>query len=569
MSKIGVKIIKISSGVQELESFNVGEWTRKVSDIRTDIKALSGKALEEGAPFLMVSFVRDGSIVTVCHDIPGRAGDLVSAWIFFPVDINISAEEQKYVIERVNQEIAKPNVENWDAIGQLCDKEYPLKQGYFNYKESVVSNPCAVRYYGTGTDFGLQELLGDRLYQDYYTGHRYVFFLDAGAGILADDRLVNYTNDPLREFVVLTPPQLPENVTVKLNDKDFSKPIFGVKGEKATLTFYRPGFSPIAFQIAQGGPMPDPGQLSWKCLVTPSFFYVTDNENRDLNVSSRIRIKGQWLTVAGISISNEESSAVEVEVTCPGCEPLNTIVNLTQQLPIRMVLEREKVNIVYVVDGKECPGMTECPKGYEYTETRQGKKIIRTCFFKEPEPKINWKMIAIIGSAAALLIGLAIGVLLHKIISDRSSGPEQVVVSGPNGENKSKKDTEQQKHEPGKVYECLNKDTWKKSELDKEKDLEGFYEDLSKCKVDNLTGKWAEKIDPVSNPQWGKVLDTISKYKKDLPQERIIGTKDSEIGVDYYIVLLKKKISPQGQSGSKAEARPPKRVTAVYNNDSL
>ena len=176
---------------------------------------------------------------------------------------------------------------------------------------------------------------------------------------------------------------------------------------------------------------------------------------------------------------------------------------------------------------------------------------------KEPEPKINWKMIAIIGSAAALLIGLAIGVLMHKIISDRSSGPEQVVVTGPNGENKSKKDTEQQKHEPGKVYECLNKDTWKKSELDKEKDLEGFYEDLSKCKVDNLTGKWADIIDPVSNPQWGKVLDTISKYKEVLPQERIIGTKDSEIGVDYYIKLLKKKISPQGQSGSKAEAKEP------------
>ena len=557
MNKIGIKITKISSGVQELETFNGGEWTRKVSDIRTDLKSVKGNALDDGVPVLMVSFTRDGSIVTVCHAIPGRAGDLVSAWIFFPVEISISAEEEYAIIERVKEEIAKPNVESWDAMGQLCAKEYPLKQGYFNYKESVAANPCAVRYYGSGTDFGLRELLGDRLYQDYYTGHRYVFFLDASAGIIAEDRLVNYTNDPVREFVVLTPPQLPENVTVRLNDKDFSKPIFGLKGDKATLTFYRPGYSPVAFQIAQGGPMPDPNQLSWQRLVTPSLFYVTDDDNRDLNVSSRILIKGQRLTANGISIPEEECTEVQIEVECPGCERYSNVVNL-QNPPIRLVLEREKVNVVYLIDGKECPGLTECPKGYEFSESRQGKKIIRNCYYKEPETGPNWKLIALIGSIAALVVGLALGLFLPKIMSKRGPAPTEEVVDKPNrqGEtNNGKRNTGKNEREQvhPKVYDCLNQNIWKKAEIEKVPELQGFFSDFLKCDASALK-KWAEKIDPEVHPQWKKLLNEINQSDPEILKDFNWDFKATEVEVDTYIKLLKNRATPKAQSGTAVGA---------------
>ena len=116
MNRIGIKITKISVGVQELETFNGREWTLKVADIRDDLKLLEGKAFDDGTSVLMLSFTGKGALFTLCHAIPGRAGDLVSAWIFIPAEVSLAADEVCGILERVNAEISKPQVEDWKAI---------------------------------------------------------------------------------------------------------------------------------------------------------------------------------------------------------------------------------------------------------------------------------------------------------------------------------------------------------------------------------------------------------------------------------------------------------------------
>jgi hypothetical protein len=469
MNKIGIKITKISVGVQELETFNGGEWTLKVADIRDDLKLLEGKAFDDGTSVLMLSFTGKGALLTLCHAIPGRAGDLVSAWIFIPAEVSLAADEVCGILERVNAEISKPQVEDWKAIEELFAREYPLKQYPFAYKESASSGQCAVRYYGTGTDFGLKELMGAALYQDYYTAHRFVFFLDKKTGITASDKLVDYTDRPLREIVAVIPSQLPPSVTAKLNDRDFSKPMLGYKGEKATLVFERPGFAPVAYQITIGGPMPNPAEFQWQRHIVPSFFHVTDNEGRDLNASCSILVNGQRLTGTGINIPEEESKSVRVEVHCPDCESYGNTLNLMQKQPVCLVLEKEKKEIVYLIDGMVCQGLTDCPKGYSFTETTRGKKVFRNCVYVGEKAGFNWKLIAIIGSACALIIGLTAGMLLHKILTDSDSKTiEQTSVVTGNGEPKTEAPVQvgakpAETPQP-KGQEDLNKDTEKGAE---------------------------------------------------------------------------------------------------------
>lgn len=569
MSKIGIKITKISGGVQDLETFNGGEWTRKVSDIRTEMKLIGGKAWDEGAPVLMLSFLNRGSITTVCHAIPGRAGDLVSAWIYIPAEIVVPAEEEVAIIEQVKAELAKSDVENWDALGKLCEKEYPNKPMAFFYRESVSTNPCAVRYYGAGTDFELRELLGNLRYQSCYADHRYVFLIDKATGITADDKLVNYTGDPVRETILVAPPKLPAGITARINETEFTKPKSFLKGDKFPLTFDRPGFNSLTYTLSAGDDLPDPATFPWQRHITPNLFYITDNEGKDLNVSNRIIImlNGKHLTPDGISIPENECNAVKVNVTCPEYEPYSDTHDLLPQTPLRIKLERVKLDILYRIDGTDCPGLTHCPTGYQHRDIRQGKKLIRECYYEEPEPGPNWKLFTIIGSAAALVIGLILGILIHKIIANRTEKTEpqtEIVTDNPDTQ-KAKSSTDTAPPQPV-VYDCLNKDVWKKIEIDNELDLQGFFRDVQKCNVERLTGYWAEKINPQYHPKWASLLNELKNYDAEVLKDFQMGNNEQEIRLQYYISELNKWGSAHKQSGTAMPATPPKQNTNANAN---
>lgn len=568
MNKIGLKLTKISGGVQELLTVNEGDWTRKAVDIRTDINSLNGKALDDGTPVLMVSFIPTGCLLTLCRTISGRSGDLVSAWAFIPCEIAVTAEEELAVIEQLKAELAKPRAENWDELERFFAKEYPLKQMPFKYKESSSTNLNGVRYYGAGTDFELRDLLGDMLYQLYYSEHRFVFFIDKSSGITAEDKLVNYTDEPLRESIIVYPPQTPAGVTAKINANEFAKPILTLKGEKCNLTFERAGYAPFSYQVTFGKPLPDPTDLPWQKHITPSYFNVTDKDNKNLNISSRVIVNGQRLNANGINIPEADCKVVTVDVECPGYERYSNTITLLQLSPIPIVLEKEKKEIVYFIDGKECPGLTECPRGYTCHDILQGKRVNRYCTYNEENVGPKWKLIAIIGSAAALLVGLGLGILLHKIIANHSEKSKTEIVQSESEQkvNENNQDTPANTVPETVVYDCLNKDIWKKAEIDNEPDLQGFFRDVQKCNVDRLTGFWAEKIDPKKHPQWASLLIEIKKHDPILLKDFQMDNNDQEIQLQYYKKKLANWVSARGQSGKTTPAAPPSQSTSRSSN---
>ena len=538
MSKIALKITKISGGAQDLATFNPGEWTRKVSDIRSEMKLLSGNSLIAGEPVILLSYTEKGILLTLCHYIPGRSGDLVSAWVFFPAEIDISAAEQLRIINCVKAEITKSEVENWDSLGLLCQQEYPNKRLPFSFGDSPATAPCAVRYYGSGTDFELRELLGKHLYQSYYTDHHYVFFIDKSTDIVADDRLVNYTGDPLREYIVIPPAQLPSDITAWINGIEFSKPMLFVSGEKLTVTYKRQGFNDISVPYLSGEPLPDPTQLPWQRHFTPNIFQITDNEGNNVGSSCLIQFNGQRLTPNGIDLSEEKCKAVKIAVDAPDCEPYSNTFNLLTTPPFHIVLQRKKIDIIYRINGIEHPSLTECPEGYTCKEYRKGNKIYRDCIYEQPATTVNWKMIALIGTIAAFLIGLGLGILTHTVISNRkqdskvTEGQEQP--EGKGADNSSQKSTVDTTLD-SKVYNCLSSNIWEKEKIEAEPELRGFFKDVLKCNYSELTGHWATAIDTSANPKWRNLLDAIKKKGKSNLQDFRWDLNATQIDIRYYI----------------------------------
>lgn len=529
MSKIGLKVTKISSGVQEILTINGGEWTRKVVDIRPDIKALSGKALEEGREVLMLSFVPTGSLLTLFHTISGRGGDLVSAWIFIPSDCAATADEELSLLQQVSTELSKSQVNDWAELEAMLAKDYPQKES-FPFFESPQAGSCAVRYFGTGTDYQLKEMLGEKIYQREYKEHKYIFLLDRSSEIVAAESLKNYTNAPLLAWIMVKPPQMPAGITAKLDENDFKNPLPAYIGQKTTLTLERTAFRPLQFSYTVN---PNPivlPDMDWKMEISPRCFHVEDEEKNDITGSCQFQLNGHRCGYSPVLLSEADAMRQsQLVISCSGYEDFRGAVTLSgARFPMPFTLRKRKQEAIYCINNVECPDLKECPPFYEAANIQSvGRKKYYYCVPSAKALGSWWKMIGIACIVAALLLGMVAGGLgYHYFLADKfkKDAPQKETPKETNNEKTlGGNTTASNAAQPAKTYECLNKDTWLKAEMEAEEDLKGLFDDLKNMNFPNLQGKWKSLINPEKNPKWKELVDQIGGLAVSYPAKFVSG----------------------------------------------
>ena len=92
MNKLGFAIKVVSDGVYEPLVCNKGSWFKKVIDPRHYLRMFSGLVGTENVVTAM-SFSEYGCYIMLLRDIPGHAGDCLSAWLFVPCNIDIDDEQ--------------------------------------------------------------------------------------------------------------------------------------------------------------------------------------------------------------------------------------------------------------------------------------------------------------------------------------------------------------------------------------------------------------------------------------------------------------------------------------------
>ena len=368
MNKLGFAIKVVSDGVYEPLVCNKGSWFKKVIDPRHYLRMFSGLVGTENVVTAM-SFSEYGCYIMLLRDIPGHAGDCLSAWLFVPCNIDIDDEQVMRAYHYAKSILAQSSIEAIENEAyDFFDKEYPVKSYCSQYAPSV-GEKLGLRFVnGEGE---LSELLGKKRYQEYYSQFKAVFILDRNAEIQVNAEGAPFfgdlTKQPLEEYCVLVSPTASElsvmgqgAKVVFRNGKTFDSPLFVKKGSRVELYACRDSFEDVALKPitidTDVVPFPHVGYLNWKKTISKSFFDIRNHDGKKVE-ADKIIVEGYDVVQQQVSLPEEECRHAKVQISAFKYEPWEATIDfINHQEKQKITLHRAEGQANYAIilaNGKE------------------------------------------------------------------------------------------------------------------------------------------------------------------------------------------------------------------------
>ena len=368
MNKLGFAIKVVSDGVYEPLVCNKGSWFKKVIDPRHYLRMFSGLVGTENVVTAM-SFSEYGCYIMLLRDIPGHAGDCLSAWLFVPCNIDIDDEQVMRAYHYAKSILAQSSIEAIEnEAHDFFDKEYPVKSYCSQYTPSI-GEKLGLRFVnGEGE---LSELLGKKRYQEYYSQFKAVFILDRNAEIQVNAEGAPFfgdlTKQPLEEYCVLVPPTASElsvmgqgAKVVFRNGKTFDSPLFVKKGSRVELYARRDSFEDVALKTitidTDVVPFPHVGYLNWKKTISKSFFNIRNHDGKKVE-ADKIIVEGYDVVQQQVSLPEEECRHAKVQISAFKYETWEATVDfINHQEKQKITLHRAEGQANYSIilaNGKE------------------------------------------------------------------------------------------------------------------------------------------------------------------------------------------------------------------------
>lgn len=433
---LGLKIAKVSGGASDALTINEGNWCRYLRDIRTDLDNIENFVGQSSA--VILTGTGTSFLLMVISQIGGRGGDNINGWINVPCNLNISGQQLEAVVEAVRKELMK-NMRDDYALKELFSKQYdtdPVKRPMFESSGDKV----AYRLYGRGTNYNLDELLGE-MYQPYYHGYKCVYFIDAGssARIKVGDDL---SNRELLPQIRIGPLQANgDGFEPYIHGAPFTTPIYVTKGDEITIVWKKKGYADIKHShvIESNKTELDYPEFSeYERIIFYDGFTIQDEEGKQVP-EYRLYINGTEL-LKGDKIQVSESKVHEsnVKVIAEGYEECDESKDLSRQCRIslrkkyyiyKLVVPAEHKDIE--IDYKSDRPLKQSPlKGYALT-----RKMLSTDHPNRlkysPYDKKFWRT-ALVVAAIVLCAGIFIGLSLPDMSSSKKTKEEQEVATEDN-----------------------------------------------------------------------------------------------------------------------------------------
>ena len=327
MNKLGFAIKVVSDGAYNALVCNNGSWLKKVIDPRHYLRMFSGLIGTENV-VTAISFSEFGCYVMLLRDIPGHAGDCLSAWLFIPCNIDIDDSQVMEAYNYAKSVLAQSSLETVKEVADnFFDKEYSEKKIYSQYSPSV-GEKLGLRY--VNSEGELLELLGKKRYQEYYSQFKAIFILDRNSEVKvnAEGALSfggDLTKQPLEEYCVLMPPTErelsemgPDTKVIFRNGRTFDSPISFKKGNRVELFARRNGFEDIALKPITVDenvmPFSHVSHLCWRKYINKAFFEVRNYEGEKVEIE-KIIVSGYDITNQQVSLSEEECRHAKVQIS--------------------------------------------------------------------------------------------------------------------------------------------------------------------------------------------------------------------------------------------------------------
>ena len=364
MKKIGLIIenTKFGKGSEALSINKNNSWATFKTDARSHFE---GSLKHFDGTSKTITFVKflgvEGYLLCWVKARPegsGRGNDNTAAWINIPADIKISGTQINQIINEVDYAFSNFLEPDYKHLEDIFKIEYPIKKS----QNSIVSqlnsssdNKFAVRYYGKGTDYTFEELLGDNIAQNEYTHYKAVIFVDKESGITTKPEFISTLKSQIKKICTIHPPLKNDKgfipyINFAKGDKLFSKPIEISEGATFNIIWKKVGYKdvvkPYTVTIDDNNKPPSGVDLfenDYNLLIKRSIFRIIDDKNRQVD-ECLIFIEGKPLNQKETPFPELWfEKEVEVKVEKQGYKSYSKKINIKEQNSHIIILD----NIMY------------------------------------------------------------------------------------------------------------------------------------------------------------------------------------------------------------------------------
>ena len=590
MNKLGFKLVHVEGGTNEPLEVNASpEWVSKISENREDVGEVAKTS--PNSRILFLKSIATGSLIGVARalTLTDRGLGCVIGWIYIPYDIIISGQEINSIVDFVSEHITSARIDG-EAFRNAFSRPYavlPEKGMFLGIEENSVK---AFRYYGRGTRYTLTELLS-KLKQPEYRRYNLVMLLDHESGVRVSG--LDITNAPLVDVHVMTPPTETCGFTPYIAGQPFVKPIFVSSTEQVQVVLRKPGYKDIIRALS----------ATDRLVVTPNdtmrvveagSIKVWDEATRRPVENCVVSLNGQPLPVY---VSDSDRRQVAIKVDAPGYHTYRGTYDLDRSNGILLKkAERTYIFQLRLKNGKNCrfsiPTMDEF---YEvpingYTSDRPVREGIVN--YLEYKPSNGGWLRAIIVGAAALIVGICLGLGISALTNGNSSKKEQTEQTqnkknqgkgGNTGTTKNNGKTagagndtsksgkkELDPAELAKAVDYLDKhQPWQKDEMEEFEALKGLHGYLCSYNIDKIL----EFKSTLADSDSFMIIVKAIEYAKN-KNFTLEGRYDGETGITvekYKNVIDKKCLANQKpdnnqSSGQGSNQKKPDKTSSTTNN---
>lgn len=343
MKKLQLYIYKSLRGFKSLQNINPSDNVqRHIRDVRNALELIDYDPAEKYV-FYLLSYIEEGSFLTILRTIPTKPLDHLASTIFIPNGMKISREDLSNIVNRTSRMLSNPSMstEQMTELHELFSKEYP-EAAEAPAMMASAGREYAFSFYGgdSGREFG--DIFGDLLYQTSYLKFAGVLMVDAELGVSVD--ATDVTDAPVYQPATLLPPEPSNGFQPFLFGHKFDRPFRVSLGTEAAVVWKRRGFDDIIQSVEVSQPVqsvePEDFNDSRK-TITRSTFYVSAN-------GGKTPIENAEIIVNGVAIEGEhqfsldELTAAKVSVHAPGFRPYQATLNLAATTQALITLNEQK-----------------------------------------------------------------------------------------------------------------------------------------------------------------------------------------------------------------------------------
>ena len=324
MAKLQLYITKSLRGFKSLVNLNPDEEVRRhIHDLRPALEVLDYDLTEKNI-FYLVSYLPEGTMLTVLRTIPDGPQDHLAATIFVPANLDITPARMLEVVRLTTRKVSNPGVsaEDLNLLRETFASDYGLRADSGAMVASQGTEYAMYAYNGE-TGHRLADFMGAAIYQTPWLGYAGVLLVDADLPVTG--RATDLTGTPLPPPVVLEPPMASEEgFSAHIFHHLFDRPYLVTPDTDVEISWRRQGFENVNETVHVGNDSIVPVAETAEAVkvITPASFYVTSQSTQE-SVSDPV------ITVNGIEITDRhpfrtaDLVSARVHISAPGFAPFS------------------------------------------------------------------------------------------------------------------------------------------------------------------------------------------------------------------------------------------------------